>query len=55
MQNQTTEEVSLECLHILDFVNNYTSFELTASLRPWKLQVVAPPPLLLNLSYTHQK
>jgi hypothetical protein len=33
-------------LHILDVVNNYTSFELTASLRPWKPRVVLPPPLL---------
>jgi hypothetical protein len=28
VQNQATEEVSLEYLHILDVVNNYTSFEL---------------------------
>jgi hypothetical protein len=26
------KKVSLECLHILDVVNNYKSFELTASL-----------------------
>jgi hypothetical protein len=45
------KKVCLECLHILDVVNNYTSFELTASLRLWKLQVVVPPPLLLAILF----